>query len=209
MPVVQPAPPRYTVDEKEGEITITLPSKRYWFYFPFYLLWFFIAILIAGAPLYFLTGIVWVSLFRGASSSGANSSALLMLALFLFGFFLCWLILFVTGGYSILWRVAGKEIIKIRSDSLALQRQLFGFKREREYIAHEIRDLRVYLDGSGCWKCLDLKAALRQFLKQDGQIAFDYGAMTVQFANDISEAEAKQILAKIRRFPAYAKRSDG
>jgi len=76
-----------------------------------------------------------------------------------------------------------------------------GYGRGKEYSSEFVKDLRVspiYVPGwyarGGAWP---MHTAML------GQMAFDYGAKTIRFA-DADEAEAKMILAEIRRrFPQH------
>ena len=39
MPVEIPAGPRYTIAERPGELSITIPATRYWYVIPFLFVW--------------------------------------------------------------------------------------------------------------------------------------------------------------------------
>jgi hypothetical protein len=95
----------------------------------------------------------------------------------------------------------GAPASPISRQSIRLARVVPGWNRRKEYLAEHIQDLRVspqwmpaQYGHRGSWPGATL-----------GQIAFDYGARTIRFA-DADEAEAKLILAEIQqRFPRMAR----
>src|SRR5262245_44315034 len=197
-PLVPPIPPRYTVSQQGGALRITLPSRRQWLLLVpnalFVVVWLLLVIGLLTAALPALLSDVF-------SKPTALAEAIPLL---LFG--LVWIGLFSLGGltalYAALWNLAGREVIEVSRQSLRLSRAVPGWTQTQEYQSAHIRDLRVspqvlplfYRQWAG-W--FNLGAGR-------GQLAFDYGARTVRFA-DADEAEAKMILAEIlRRFPQYA-----
>lgn len=106
---------------------------------------------------------------------------LLLLAMLVFGVYVI---------YSYLWLLVGKEIIEANSKLLRITRQIFRWNSVKEYVAGEVKDLRVDMKQS---QFLPL-SRMRRYLGRNGVIAFDYGAKTFRFGGEIDEAEAKQII---------------
>jgi len=89
--------------------------------------------------------------------------------------------------YSILYSIAGSEIISVTAESLARKVTLFGVGLTRAYLVREMRDLRFQPEmGTGK-------------RRRASRIAFDYGAKTITFAQEIEEAEAAEIITRIRQ----------
>src|SRR5229473_1328598 len=65
------------------------------------------------------------------------------------GFWMCgwllgeWSVGGAFAGYLWLWNVAGKELIALRTDTLAIKSDVLGFGRVREFDLAEVRDLRI------------------------------------------------------------------
>jgi hypothetical protein len=118
-------------------------------------------------------------------------------------FAVVWLSIWTVGGltalYTLLWNLAGREVIDVSPLSIRLSQQVPGWGRTKEYLAAHIKDLRVSPQVMPEW-WLRRSAWPGMAL---GQLAFDYGARTIRFC-DADEAEAKMILAEIQqRFPQY------
>jgi hypothetical protein len=89
--------------------------------------------------------------------------------------------------FGILYILAGCEIIVATSENLSRKTTIFGLGPTKSYVVREMRDLRYQPElGTGRGR----KAS---------QIAFDYGAKTVRFARDIEEAEAAELITRIKQ----------
>ncbi len=98
--------------------------------------------------------------------------------------------------YDFFWLIAGKEVIETNSKVLKVSRQIFAWKRTREYVTSDVKDLRVTTKQSG----FGSGRSLQKLLGLNGMIAFDYGAKTFRFGLEIEEAEAKQIILAIKEW---------
>ena len=195
--IILPTAPRYVAVQAGDSLRVTLPSRKHWL------------LLIVNS----LMILVWMPIFVIAGGFGGVAvleSALIRHApvsfiLFGLGFFILWFGLLgaisLTALYTVLWNLAGREVIEVSRQSIRIKRVVPGWARTKEYLAEHIRDLRVSPQS--------LPSLYRQpnilFGRgmEYGQMAFDYGARTVRFA-DADEAEIKMILAEIlRQFPQY------
>ena len=99
---------------------------------------------------------------------------------------------------SLVWQLAGREIIAANSLSLSRRIEAFGFGFTRSYTLSEIRDVRTmsYVNPRYSRRC-----ALFPWTSGEcsGSIAFDYGARTFRFALGLDEAEAKMLVAELKR----------
>jgi hypothetical protein len=110
-----------------------------------------------------------------------------------FSFFLAfWMMGWVFGElwacYLILYTVGGREIIVANSETLTRTTKLFGLGWSKAYLAREIRNLRFQ----------------RGLSRQPSRIAFDYGAKTITFGAYLEEAEASELISRIRQRCAIA-----
>ena len=121
-------------------------------------------------------------------------------------FLLAWLLLWTVGGIFFLkvfvWKVAGRDNVEVSHDSIKIQRAVSGNEKVEEYIASQIKNLRVAPPGpQKDTYVLDTSNAEDIY---DGFLKFDYRGQTISFGGGIDEAEAEQILEKIVvRFPQY------
>lgn len=95
------------------------------------------------------------------------------------------------GSFAILDNVGGSEIILVNSDALTRTRKNFALRWSKTYPAREIRNLR-FLRGSG---------------RRPSWIAFDCGARTITFGKYVGEAEAYDLMRRIRQRCAIAEDS--
>src|SRR2546421_13130094 len=108
MPVEIPAGPRYTIAERPGELSITIPATRYWYVIPFLFVW--LCFWCVGEA--FGVGLV-VGCVVGFPSQEEGAGGLLVGAVF----GAVWLTLWTLGGiaalYTLLWQMAGREVVTI------------------------------------------------------------------------------------------------
>lgn len=194
MPLPLPKP-RHTVERSNDLVRVTLPAHKSIFTILFMSVWF----LLWG---YMVSGFIYVAVIlnkameieKNSDPSFQFEDGLMVLGLFFLFFFLALLGLGAFGVYKSLWVLAGREVIEADSKLLKISRQLFSWKREKEYFADEVRDLRMIPIPSG----LDPFRRIRKLTTSNPMIAFDYGAKTFRFASEIEEAEAKQIILALK-----------
>lgn len=178
MSEVLPEKGRSKISESGSYIEIVIPAKRNWSTILFLAAWlgaWFIGEKLAIQDLFF-------------SKSPHGQS----------GFLLFWLIGWTVGGgtviYSLLQMLFGDEIIVLTSSTLNIKRKCLGVGPSKEYDLHHITNLRLTLEPV-------TKTANRGTFSlgsSNGSISFDYGARTYRFGNEIDEAEASQIIEKLK-----------
>jgi len=75
------------------------------------------------------------------------------------------------------------ETLRITPDFLKCRMQIFGIGFTREYLLHEVLNLRYQLPMN----------------RRPGGLAFDYEGRTVRFVSDVTNTEAVELLGHIRR----------
>jgi hypothetical protein len=118
-------------------------------------------------------------------------------------FLVGWLGVWTVGGYLAislcLWSIAGHEIVSLTPVTLAIRRDILGFGRSREYDLPSVKNLRIDrtpLNSRGAFWSSDSPPML------SGAIAFDYGSKTFRFGGGLDEAEASQIIERLKsRYP--------
>ena len=181
MPRVAVPSARSSVLDTPDGLTINIPARRNWF-----------AILFLG---FWLCGWAFgeVSVIRELATGKFKGSSL-----FLIGWLGAWT---VGGGAAIYfwtWMLAGREIVTLAPTLLGVRRDILGFGRSREYDLPSIRNLRI--DRSPIDNNLSGNALSRSMF--GGTIAFDYGAKTFRFGGGIDEAEASQLIERLKsRYP--------
>lgn len=107
--------------------------------------------------------------------------------------FLCfWMMGWAFGeyfaGHTVLYALAGKEVIVASSDTtLSCRTEIFGLGWEKSYHAREIKNLRFQPRlGTGRGQVAS-------------GIAFDYEGRTIRFGAGLEEAEATELISRIRQ----------
>ncbi len=105
-------------------------------------------------------------------------------------FMVVWMIGWAFGelwaSYAILYALGGREIIAANSEGLSRRKEIFGLGLAKTYLSNGMRDLRFQPEvGAGK-------------RRRASRIAFDYGAKTISFAEDVEEAEAAELISLIR-----------
>ncbi len=187
MATIKPPVARSTASESPDGLLIIIPAKKNWFLMLFLGFW------LMG----WLFGEVAVlhQVIRGQSShwATANQNGPIGLNVFLFGWLGLWT---VGGGLAIitwLWNLVGVEKILIGPLTLMMKREVLGIGPTREYELASVNNLRINMGLSNS----RFQMSPLQLLN-GGTIAFDYGAKTFHFGVGLDEAEAGQILARIR-----------
>ncbi len=178
--IVSPAKRRSIVREVYDGIEITIPAKRNILMMLFIPVW--------------LVGWGFGEVFVGyALVNNVNSGAKLFMG--------AWLVMWTVGGgfavYAWLWLTVGKEIIRAGPELLAIKRDVLGFGRLTEYEWTHIFNLRASVQ---VWNPFARDAGMQLCGVSGGNVAFDYGATTIRFANFLDEAEAKQLVKELETF---------
>ena len=184
---IKPPTPRHSSHQTDEGLRIILPSKKNFLLIFWYGLWLIMWIFMTGSITFFLT-------FFILSAIKENNSGM-----WIFAMFITFMLLFLLGIglpaiYQFFWQLTGKEIISINSAIMSVTKQIFGWKKVYEYGIMDMKDLRA----STPQQDLFARVKILQYSKQNGMIAFDYGAKTFRFGLDIDEAEAKQIISEIQ-----------
>jgi len=120
--------PRASITETPTGLLITIPANRNWVRCP--------GLLDSGMCGWFVRECsVIIMLARAKTPLPAN--------LFMLAWLGAWTVGGAFAGYLWLWNVAGKELIALRIDTLAIKSDVLGFGRVREFDLAEVRDLRV------------------------------------------------------------------
>lgn len=178
----KPSPARFAIKRVDGADEIIIPAQRNWFVMSFLTVW------LAG----------WT--FGGvAAFAELVTKPEPFLAIWLVG----WAFGEFFAAATIAWSLNGHEFLRPELDGLAYGYRLFGIKKSRLYQRAEIRDLRAAsaVNPLTMFRMEWLPIAGHQF----GSVKFDYGARTVNMAPSLDEAEAKLVVAEIkRRMPSLA-----
>ena len=194
MPIPLPKP-RHTVEKFDDLVRVTLPGRRKFLDILFMCVWFVMWGYIVSGLIYFVVSInKAMELERQSNPAFQGGEGFIIFSLIFLFFFLVLLGFGAFGVYRFLWMLAGKEVIEANSKLLRVTRQLFSWKREKEYFADEVKDLRVTLIQHGFSSSRSIR---KPFISND-MITFDYGAKTLRFGSEIEEAEAKQIILAIK-----------
>ena len=110
-------------------------------------------------------------------------------------FSVIWLLLWTAGGvyamYSLLWQIAGREIVVLSGGMLSIKRDVLGMGRTRNYDVARIRNLRA--------SAREAEAARpRRSVGPVGIIAFEHGIATWRFGEGLDEAEAVLLVAELK-----------
>jgi len=171
MPAVEPPPARAQTEDLGYALSITIPQDKgiaRWAQCGFLLVWLGGWALGEAFALWALIGT-----FRGdVPGDGLPLSAAV--------FLIVWLALWTFGGLMVglqgIRLLFGREEITASTTELTIHSRPIG--RPRQYIAHEVKDLRV--DDA------------------TSSIQFDYGSKTVRFGSGLEEVERKQIAELLR-----------
>jgi len=137
----------------------------------------------------------------GVLSVLAYSTSSFNTGFFVFVSFISFLIAFMlfiggSGIYWIIWKLAGKEIIEVNNQALAITKQIFKWKRKSEFSTSLVENLRVNTIKPNRFTAP--YRAIQSMLGHDGIINFSYNRKSIRFGLDISEDEGSQILSLIK-----------
>lgn len=110
-----------------------------------------------------------------------------------------------AGGFALyawLWQLAGREVVTVGASSLVLRRALLGPGRPRRYDLAKLENLRVAPPAREAWR---FPASLAFWGLAGGAVAFDRGGRTHRFGLGLDEAEAADLVRRLReRLPPPA-----
>lgn len=118
-----------------------------------------------------------------------------------------WLVGWTLGGLfalgTVLWQLAGREVVTATSSALLYRIEVFGVGISRSYGASYIKNLRATEPSiSPTWNQRRMLPPL--FGPGNGLIAFDYGARTIRIGSSLEEAEAKSLVdSLIQHLPRH------
>ena len=111
--------------------------------------------------------------------------------------FLCfWMLGWAFGeyfaAYTVLYAVGGRQVIIASSETLTCRTEVFGLGWGKSYLVREIKNLRFQsTPGTGRGQLAS-------------RISFDYGRQTIRFGAGLQEAEATELIGRIRQRCAIA-----
>ena len=192
---------RWTSQETQAGVQVVLPSKKRLLTLLWFVFWLSAWGYATGHVIYLWTVMTYGSTLDllnipPLDNAGVNY-ALLMGMICIFPFVV---ILLRMGGivlYSLLWQIAGREIIEVRNENLAITRQIFNWKTTKEYSLKNDIKLRLNAEKPNS---VDTIRGFRKLLGKNGIIAFDYEANTLRFGLEIDETEAMQIISEIQKY---------
>jgi hypothetical protein len=182
---------RATTTESPDGLLITIPSKKNWFLILFLGFWLMGWLFGEVAAIH--------QVIRGHSShwATAKENGPIGLNVFLIGWLGAWT---VGGGVAIitwLWNLVGVEKVLLGPSTLMTQREVLGVGPRREFELPSVSKLRVNMGFSNISFRISPMPSVN-----GGMIAFDYGSKTFHFGMGLHEAEAAQIIARMRsRYP--------
>jgi hypothetical protein len=182
MAIVEPGKGRAVIEESGAGLRITIPVATQAFGAAFISLW-----LVGWA---FGENMAIRFLFADLSAQNLKAGGSL--------FLLAWLAAWTLGGgwaiYTLLWQIAGKEIIELTSISLRQRKQIPLFSRSREYAVANIENIRLAPPQPQFYRG---RYVLSGLSFKDGSISFDYGRDTHQLASGLDEADAKYVIGEM------------
>jgi hypothetical protein len=195
---IQVSKPRHIVEKTDNLVRVTLPSQRNIFLVLFACL----VVLMWGYLVYALVRIAVaayqiIEIGKNSTPPVQPGSAFSFIPIFFFFFLLVTLGFGIFSIYRLCWLIAGKEVIEANPQTLRITKQIFQWKRSKEYPSEKVNDLRpntqplstLFFPGK----------RVKKFLGGAGMIAFDYGERTFSFGQDVDEAEARQIILAIQK----------
>jgi len=172
--------PRSVITDNFDNLLIEIPVRKNWFIILFLSFW------LCG---WFLGEVFALGAVFGVLRNAAGL------------FLVFWLCGWTVGGLfafrSLLWMVAGKEVIKAGTGTLELSKPGLLFSKTRVYDLSQCKRFRIQDtgDGSSLWGFQ--RRSLPGF-GASGIIRFDYGYNTIKFCDGVDEAEAKHLLDVLR-----------
>jgi hypothetical protein len=170
-------PPRFSLDESSGITHVVISQRRRWF------------------PLLFIT--CWLGGWA-AGEIGAIRSLLGPSDKSPGLFLVFWLGAWTVGGCWAIWTwlqlLRGTEEMRVDGTVLAVESGYNPLRPTKEYALNEVRNLRVITTHTGWYG-----NSGRDFWGGAPALKFDYGGDTICFGRGMSEAEAAQLIAELRK----------
>jgi hypothetical protein len=181
---------RSTVSQRNGYLSITIPSPKSIFVSLFLPVW------LGG---WTVGGVAAARAFiYGAASPNSNAGFSNGGQLFL-GFWLCgWFLGESFAIYSLLWMFFGSENIRIDHTSLKYRWSILGIGQTKAYALSEVKNLRSIPTAHAY-------AKRGNATLDKGSVGFDYGRGTITMAKNIDPSEAESILAQIYLYNSLLK----
>jgi hypothetical protein len=166
------------IENRSGNYTITIPSKKNWF------------LLILGTI--WMGGWYWgfANTLAGFESDDETSFS---------GFITFWLIGWTAAGITVvvmlLWGFFGKETLEFSGNKVKLQKTVFGIGIKKKLERSEVKNFRFDninqgIFGGNRWAIWGMGP---------GKIKFDYGFKTYSFGLAVDEAEAKYLTQELNK----------
>lgn len=175
---------RYTVESSVEGLRAVIPARRNWFILLFLIAWlggwFFGEVSAAGELL---------------NPKDKTPS----------GFLAFWLLGWTIGGVfcfgTVLWQLAGREVLTVSASALVHRVEVFGLGWSRAYRATDVKNLRATDYSSNPFT--NQRAWFPPVGGSGyGPIAFDYGARTIRVAPALEESEARMLVRELaQRLP--------
>ena|ERR1700753_2210291 len=173
---------RAIISESYDGIVITIPAKKNLFVMVFSCAW-----LISFSCF----AIFVCTLVRGPEGAAARP--------FIFGFLSLFLIPWISALRKLWWNIAGKEIVRVFSGLLTIDRSDDLFKRIKSYDLSLCTNFRAVEQETPIYHYYGRTVAMLRRRPNPGTIRFEYDVVdTVQFGDWLSEAEGNYILDRIR-----------
>ncbi len=120
-------------------------------------------------------------------------------------FLFVWLIGWIIGGFfviaTLLWSIAGLELIKVDGGILEIGKEIFNIKRSKKYQIDEIKHLAISPNVlNDVW---GLGHQRNFFGLSGGTVKFDYGLKTFKFGAGIDEAEGRLLIESFKLNPNF------
>lgn len=176
---IQPKSPRFHAEITTDGLRVVIPAGRNWLSTLFLLVW-------LGA---------WTIGEKNAAGQLFNAGDKTPTAFLLF-----WLAGWTLGGLfafgTVLWQLAGREILTANSSALIHRVEVFGLGVSRSYGVSDIKNLRA-TEYSASPTSNRRGMFAPPFGSGHGLIAFDYGARTIRIGSSLEEAEAKSLVSSL------------
>jgi hypothetical protein len=179
--IVEPESARYALEHSAEGLRISIPARRNWFVLLFLVAW------LGG---WFFGEVNAASELLAPKEHSPSA------------FLAFWLVGWTLGGAfcagTVLWQLAGREVLVVGGGVLQRRIELFGLAWSRGYRLAEIKALRATDYPSGSFT--NQRAWFPPIGGNGyGAIAFDYGARTIRAGASLDDAEAKQIVRELSK----------
>lgn len=116
-------------------------------------------------------------------------------------FFAAWLLPWSAAGIvaliSLLWRLAGREVISITADAFSHRIEAFGIGRSRSFELSQVHRLRLG-ENADRKSAAELAWLLALTSSGHGMLVFDYGPRTFRCVPYLDIGEAEMVISELR-----------